>query len=487
MGHFGVVASWLLAAVFAIAGVAKLASLSDTARSLAGFGIPERASRAAAVALAMAELVVAALLPLASTRGWGAVAAIALLSVFILVLARTLARGEAPACQCFGNLSAAQIGWGTVGRNTALLAVAAFVYLIPSAGEASSIIVSGATGSAVPAPMLIAATSAIIGIPALGWVVLLLWQQQGRLLTRIEQLEAGAASGEDRGLPPGTAAPDFALPDASGRVRTLTEFLGRSRPVVLVFVDPNCGPCNSLLPDIAGWQRETRDRLELVVISRGSATANALRAAEHGLSHLLLQQNHEVAALYRAALTPSAVRISAAGRIESALARGSGSVQQLVEAASGIAARAIVATRTADADARAVAAVPAPDLVLQDVDGRSLRLSAFRGQRVLLLFWNAQCGHCRALRPTLERWLAGESGGNLQVLIVASGSPEANRADPLPGALVLDPDFAVGLELGVTGTPAAIAIDSDGRIAAPVAVGGEAVMNLAAIAAVADD
>jgi hypothetical protein len=46
--------------------------------------------------------------------------------------------------------------------------------------------------------------------------------------------------------------------------------------------------------------------------------------------------------------------------------------------------------------------------------------------------------------------------------------------------VVLDQGFTAGRAFGATGTPSAVLIDAQGRIASPVAVGAAAVLALAA-------
>jgi methylamine dehydrogenase accessory protein MauD len=178
------------------------------------------------------------------------------------------------------------------------------------------------------------AACALAGVVALqGWVLLHLLRQQGRLVLRLDALEAmvGAVDAGDRpGLPVGAPAPTFALPDPWGAMVTLEELLAPGRPVLLVFADPGCGPCNELFPDIARWQREWRAAVTIAVVSAGSVEANRAKATEHGLVHLVVQGRREVAAAYATTATPSAVLVAADGRVASPLVAGGEAIWKLL-------------------------------------------------------------------------------------------------------------------------------------------------------------
>ncbi|MCL5951835.1 MAG: peroxiredoxin family protein, partial [Chloroflexi bacterium] len=105
-----------------------------------------------------------------------------------------------------------------------------------------------------------------------GWFLLQLFQQHGRLLVRLDALEAQLASGGRVPVPPapprrevglkvGTLAPAFELPDLQGTRFSLNTLRAPGRPLLLVFSNPGCGPCTSLMPDLARWQKEFADRL----------------------------------------------------------------------------------------------------------------------------------------------------------------------------------------------------------------------------------
>ena len=176
--------------------------------------------------------------------------------------------------------------------------------------------------------------------------------------------------GPVRGLAVGAPAPGFELPAADGRRVSLRALLGRGLPVMLIFSDPGCGHCTALLPQVARWQHQHRDRLTVALASRRSAGQNAATPQTHGLRDVLLQANREIAEVYQANGTPSAVLITASGTIASPLAAGAQAITQLIHSAttSGLpavpaAARAASAAgpRSQDKPGPAVGAA-APDL-----------------------------------------------------------------------------------------------------------------------------
>src|SRR5687767_6210075 len=121
------IARLVLGAVFALAGVAKLSDLKGSRRAIIDFGVPAAIAAPLGLLLPLAELSVAATLLAASTAWWGALGALALLSVFVVGITYNLARGRKPECHCFGQLHSAPAGWKTLARNGVLVAVAGFV------------------------------------------------------------------------------------------------------------------------------------------------------------------------------------------------------------------------------------------------------------------------------------------------------------------------------------------------------------------------
>jgi peroxiredoxin len=316
-----------LAAVFVVAAVGKLADRQTSRQALVDFGVRSALAGPAAIGLSVLELAIACGLIGVASAKWAAVGAAALLTVFCVAIARLMARGEAPDCHCFGKVGAAPVGRGTLMRNLALTGVAAFVAIGGWNHAAESV----STGAADLGALALVLGTTIVLHGVFSWQ---LFKQNGRLLARLTDLEVavGTDSVQHSVRHPaiGDRAPGFALPDLAGEVVSLEQLLRPGRGLTVVFTDPKCGPCGSLLP-LLGRVRGGQEPV-LAVISRGSHAENQANAREHGIALLLLQQNFEVAEAYRAFGVPSAVAIDAAGRIAAARAEGSEAVAELLQA-----------------------------------------------------------------------------------------------------------------------------------------------------------
>ena len=482
--------------VFAVAGLTKLANLGGSRKMMRDFGLPEALARPAGVALPIIELLIAALLLPVATAGVAAVGAFSLLVLFDAGIAYNLARGRTPDCRCFGQIHASPVGPRTLIRNAVLAIVALPVAIRGLAGDGGASLVawfgdmSGAGWALLLGGLVLAAVLA-----GIGWLLTHLLGQNGRLLVRLDALEA--ALGErgmlapadadeegDEGLPVGAPAPAFALTGLHGETMTLDALRAPGKPVLLVFTDPNCGPCNALMPDVGRWQREHAAKLTTAIITRGTADANRAKMAEHGVTHVLLQKGDEVADAYGADGTPTGVLVRPDGTIGSAAAPGGEAIRTLVDRA--VSGRLQIAANGRRPAPRPVPkAAPAanlghaaPGVALPDLSGKTVELADLKGSPTVVLFWNPGCGFCSRMLPDLKKWEAERGGDVPNLLVVSTGGVDENRAMGLMSPVVIDQGFATGREFGASGTPSAVLVDADGKIASGVAVGAPSVLGL---------
>ena len=228
------------------------------------------------------------------------------------------------------------------------------------------------------------------------------------------------------------------------------------------------------------------------MVSRGTAEANKAKVTEHGLTHVLLQKDREVSESYKAHGTPTAVVIKADGTIGSPVSGGAEAIRTLVSKTTGT--LSLNPTPT-PAPARpngnggngaqpqpvrsAKIGQAAPEIALNDLDGNAVTLADFKGKDTLVLFWNPGCGFCSRMVDDLKKWEAKAPKNAPSLLVVSTGTVEANKAQGLKSTMVLDQGFNVGRSFGAGGTPSAVLVDKDGKIASDVAVGSPNVLALA--------
>lgn len=113
---------------------------------------------------------------------------------------------------------------------------------------------------------------------------------------------------------------------------------------------------------------------------------------------------------------------------------------------------------------------PAPDFTLESLDGKSMRLSDFRGKAVLLNFWATWCGPCKIEMPWFVELQKEYGSQGLQIVGVAmddSGKDEIAKFAKDMGVNypVLLGKEAVGDEYGgVPALPESFFIGRDGKI-----------------------
>ncbi len=503
-----VIARLVLAGTFIVSGVAKLADLPGSRKAVASFGVPERWAAPAGVALPIVELVLAVLLLPVATATLGAVGLLALLIAFIIGIGINLSRGNKPDCHCFGQLSREPIGRNTIIRNVVLAAIALFVAASGLAGNPGPSLFAWTEDLAVLQWVLLALVivEALV-LAGVVWLLVHLLGQNGRLLVRLDNIETALEDAdidfddddeddedeedEDEGLPIGAPAPAFTLTGLYGETATLDSLRARGNPVLLVFSDPTCGPCNGLMPDVGKWQREHPGKLTVAVVSRGNVDSNKSKASEHGLTNVLLQKDNEIADEYRTFGTPTAVLVSSDGLVASGAAGGGDAIRRLVnDAVAGkipnptridpqaIAPKPAARPQARNAPGAANIGKPAPVLELPDLDGKTVKLADFKGEPTALLFWNPGCGFCQRMLDDLKAWEADPPAGAPKLLVVSTGDAAANRAHGLQSPIVLDDGFNAGRSFGASGTPSAVMVGADGNIKSAVAVGAPGVLGL---------
>ena len=476
-----VLAQLLLAVVFAIAAVAKLKDREGTRQANIDFGVAKRLSTPLAVALPAAEIVIAVLVLIPRTAVAGAFGALALLVVFTVTIVSALVRGHAPRCHCFGQLSAKPTSWWTVGRNAALMAVAVFAIDggIRGAQQTAIAYFSQMEGASKVALTVCTLAALLVAVGTRAFLTLL--RSYGELLIRLERVEAALADAglgvvpmaesPAIGLPPGTPVPSMTLLSLDGKTVALNSLLAAASPVLILFTNSRCGPCKTLLPQVANWQHQYQGRLVVAIASEGVAAELRAEAKSLGLENVFLDEGGQAYTTFRASGTPSGVLIAEDGRIASYIASGVDAIGQLV--------KQVMMGTWSDTSTQLSIGAEVPAVELPSLDGTLVSLQAFRGYEVLVLFWNSTCGFCQAIRDQVLACEKSIDSPSAKLVVVSTSDDGGIQAEGFRSPVLLDHHAVMGKAFGAHGTPMAVLVGADGRVASEVVGGGDAVLQLA--------
>jgi peroxiredoxin len=115
----------------------------------------------------------------------------------------------------------------------------------------------------------------------------------------------------------------------------------------------------------------------------------------------------------------------------------------------------------------------APDFTLKTLEGHTVRLSEFRGKKVVLInFWATWCPPCRLEMPTMQQIYSEYKERGFEILAVNIESDAKHLISDfvkelhLTFAILLDPDMKVTRKFRVIGLPVSVLIDRQGIVRA---------------------
>ncbi len=111
----------------------------------------------------------------------------------------------------------------------------------------------------------------------------------------------------------------------------------------------------------------------------------------------------------------------------------------------------------------------ASDFTLQDLDGKSVSLSDFKGEAVMLFFWTTWCPHCRNKVPMLNREYKNIKSAGIELLAINVNEPrnrikEFADKNSIAYPVLLDSDGRVFSQYNVIGVPTFILISREGKV-----------------------
>ena len=113
----------------------------------------------------------------------------------------------------------------------------------------------------------------------------------------------------------------------------------------------------------------------------------------------------------------------------------------------------------------------APDVVLQKLEGGSIKLSDYRGKWVFLNFWATWCPPCVYEMPAMEKFYQKFKGSNLVMLAVSVDNKSAKQAvidfvldKKLTFEIFLDTESMVMRKFRTNSLPSTYIINPDGYV-----------------------
>ncbi|MDQ3061819.1 MAG: TlpA family protein disulfide reductase [Acidobacteriota bacterium] len=477
----------ILVAIFALAGIGKLLDRDGSEKAIKDFGVPDILAKPFSVLLPFAEILIAILLLFIQTSWLGAIGGFLLLLTFSGGMLFQMAKGNAPDCHCFGQIHSERVSAKSLIRN-GIFGIMAF-FLILSGKDNQGLSVFASSNNSEGNFM-----SFIIGLATVGLLAAVVFylkkisEQQTQIIRRMEILELTALGGgreierenlahPDDGLPIGAPAPDFVLPDTNGRDVSLKNLLMQAKPILFFFISPTCNPCAALLPEIERWQAELKGKLNFVFVSNGKVKENLDKLAGDGFKQILLQKDKEVALLFGAEWTPTAVLINTDGTVASRTAVGDKAIRELLE---------MVKTQIDDPDVLLIAnggetnslGKFLPEFSQTDVFERNITSEDLRGKKTLVTFWSTTCGYCTEMLDDLREWDKSKGVDEPNLLLLSEGDAEPHRDLNLQSPIILDKDRKISDELGMSGTPSAVLINENGKIVSETAIGADNIWSL---------
>ena len=114
----------------------------------------------------------------------------------------------------------------------------------------------------------------------------------------------------------------------------------------------------------------------------------------------------------------------------------------------------------------------APDFELQDLNGTAFRLSQFKGERpVLIYFWATWCPSCRTIKPKISELREKFVEKDLEILAINVGEGDSlerlkryQQGHPVSWPVLYDEGSKVSQAYGVQGIPLFLLVNKEGVV-----------------------
>lgn len=447
--HF--VGSSLVAACFMTAGAIKAYDRHFFENALSKFGFQGKIPSFLSNFLPIWELILAILFLVDKTSFIGGIAIVSTLSVFTVFLTSHLIKGNKFTCNCFGNFYQKPATWMAVVRNMTLAGVSVLIIWYDNKFDIGQQFATFPTSVAL----------------AEGW---LLWVAFNKLKEKKSRIQL---FGEK------VKAPEFNLLATNGNTVSLKGLIQIGNPVLLVFLDPACGPCEVLMPYLAAWEKELSHSLTIQLIGNRSLEENRVKAARYGISQIAVQNGQEVSNSYKISGTPGAVLITPQGDLATGGINGADDIIRFVTGAEKNPEKEIPSPAGENADLflnDIKIGQLLPKIWLRDEKGYSIDILGQEKQHSFILFRDENGIEPESFWTDFDFEITKFSARPKTILVLAA--PLAGSCSYRFDSVAVDSSHSARKALGIKTLPAAVFLDRKGKLKLPVAQSSHEIINL---------
>lgn len=117
---------------------------------------------------------------------------------------------------------------------------------------------------------------------------------------------------------------------------------------------------------------------------------------------------------------------------------------------------------------------PAPDFIINDMNGKTLHLASWKGKPVVLRFWDTECKHCLADTPVFNQYFKKYKEKGLKVVYINTGKESVDVVTDfvknlkIPFPVVREGGAEVAALFNVRIVPQTVIIDPEQTIIAAI-------------------
>jgi len=240
---------------------------------------------------------------------------------------------------------------------------------------------------------------------------------------------------------------------SGGSVFSIESFLSGGKPVILLFLDFQFLPCQRLLTSSTERLNQLKETCTILIVVKNQSEDHVNKIAKSLSIEVVIQNDYEIAELLNIRGVPALAILDETGTVRQRIA-GENAINTLLSDP-GFPNTQMEKERSFNSLRNRLLDLSFDEISMVNQDGHYFNLKDAGNRDTLLVFWSPYCSACTGLLEELERKKA-QMGNSLWFVLVTSIHKGLNNYNF--DEIVVDQDFKLGKQLGITGTPYAVFI-----------------------------